>query len=233
MNPHWQVAPSPDEIAKLDRARIAEDPVFAEAGGEDEAELAKSLLEQHGAEKCAAALAKLLRARWPAAEDIRDPGFCAAAPRQGAQARPRARRPRRVRLGAARGRAQQARGGQMDPAHALPQGRPRSRGHWRDPHFSGRNQGGDRERQGGSLPQGHAPARTGQGSRGPVQRPQRPGASGAPKTPLRQKAGQETSPAQHDKPGDHRQASPDPAIPETARPDAHREGPHQAASSMA
>ena len=75
VNPHWQVAPSPDEIAKLDRARIAEDPVFAEAGSEDEAELAKSLLEQHGAEKCAAALAKFLGARWPAAEDIRDPGF--------------------------------------------------------------------------------------------------------------------------------------------------------------
>jgi ATP-dependent RNA helicase DeaD len=73
--PHWQVAPGPEEIAKLDRARIAEDPVFSEGGNEEDAELAKSLLEQHGPEKCAAALAKFLSARWPAAEDIKDPGF--------------------------------------------------------------------------------------------------------------------------------------------------------------
>jgi ATP-dependent RNA helicase DeaD len=73
--PLWQVAPGPEEIAQLDRVRIAEDPVFTQECGEEEAELAKSLLEQHGAEKCAAALAKVLSSRWPAAEEIKDPGF--------------------------------------------------------------------------------------------------------------------------------------------------------------
>jgi ATP-dependent RNA helicase DeaD len=73
--PVWQVAPGPEEIAKLDRVRIAEDPVFSQAGDEEEAELAKNLLEQHGAEKCAAALARFLSARWPAAEELKDPGF--------------------------------------------------------------------------------------------------------------------------------------------------------------
>ncbi len=87
--PLWQLAPGPEEIAKLDRARIAEDPVFFEAGDEEEAELANSLLEQHGAEKCAAALAKFLAARWPAAEELKDPGF--APPAKGERKEPRKR----------------------------------------------------------------------------------------------------------------------------------------------
>jgi ATP-dependent RNA helicase DeaD len=86
--PQWQLAPAPEEIAKLDRARIAEDPVFSEGGDEEQAELAKSLLEQHGAEKCAAALAKFLGARWPAAEELKDPGF---APPKGERKEPRKR----------------------------------------------------------------------------------------------------------------------------------------------
>ena len=87
--PTWQVAPGPEEIARLDRIRIAEDPVFFEAGNEDEAELAKTLLEQHGAEKCAAALAKFLGARWPAAEELKDPGF--SAPPKSSSKEPRKR----------------------------------------------------------------------------------------------------------------------------------------------
>ncbi|MCW2284597.1 ATP-dependent RNA helicase DeaD [Rhodoblastus acidophilus] len=87
--PHWQLAPGPEEIAKLDRARIAEDPVFVESSTEEEAELSKSLLEQHGAEKCAAALAKFLAGRWPAAEELKDPGF--APPPKGERKEPRKR----------------------------------------------------------------------------------------------------------------------------------------------
>jgi len=86
--PHWQLAPGPEEIAELDRARIAEDPVFVEQASEEEAELANSLLEKHGADKCAAALAKFLAGRWPAAEELKDPGF---APPKGERKEPRKR----------------------------------------------------------------------------------------------------------------------------------------------
>ncbi|MBB4196463.1 ATP-dependent RNA helicase DeaD [Rhodoblastus sphagnicola] len=88
--PVWQIAPGPEDIAKLDRVRIAEDPVFSHAGDEEEVELANSLLAQHGAEKCAAALARFLSARWPAAEELKDPGS-APPPRDKERREPRAR----------------------------------------------------------------------------------------------------------------------------------------------
>ncbi|PPQ36346.1 ATP-dependent helicase [Rhodoblastus acidophilus] len=85
--PHWQTAPGPEEIAQLDRSRIAEDPAFLALPTEEEVEFAKSLLEQHGAEKCAEALARILTARWPAAEELKDPGF-APPPRDKSQKTP-------------------------------------------------------------------------------------------------------------------------------------------------
>ncbi len=89
VHPNWQTAPTPEEIAALDRERIAADPVFSKTPSEDEAELAQSLLDKHGPEKCAAALATFLGARWPAAEEINDPGF---APPPSKKMEPRAAR---------------------------------------------------------------------------------------------------------------------------------------------
>jgi ATP-dependent RNA helicase DeaD len=85
--PEWGLAPGPEEIAQLDRERLATDPIFAEAPSEEETEMAQSLLAQHGPEKCAYALARFLAARLPAAEDVTDPGFAAAEARKAPRGR--------------------------------------------------------------------------------------------------------------------------------------------------
>ncbi|WP_374547901.1 helicase-related protein, partial [Rhodoblastus sp.] len=72
--PDWQAPPSAEEIARLDRERMARDPALHEEPSEEEAATAAALLAEHGAEKCAAALARLLRAKLPEAEDVTDPG---------------------------------------------------------------------------------------------------------------------------------------------------------------
>jgi ATP-dependent RNA helicase DeaD len=72
--PAWQAPPSAEEIRKLDRARMAQDPAFQDEASEEENEIAAALLAEHGAEKCAAALARLLRTRLPEAEEVADPG---------------------------------------------------------------------------------------------------------------------------------------------------------------
>jgi ATP-dependent RNA helicase DeaD len=73
--PEWQAPPSAEEIGKLDRDRMARDEAFRDEASDEEGEIAALLLAHHGAEKCAAALARLLRTRLPQAEEVRDPGW--------------------------------------------------------------------------------------------------------------------------------------------------------------
>ncbi|MDB5628373.1 MAG: box helicase-like, partial [Tardiphaga sp.] len=70
----WGVAPSVDEIRVLDQQRMMKDVLFTEEPTEDDLVLARTLLAERSAEEIAAALARLYRARLPAAEDIMDPG---------------------------------------------------------------------------------------------------------------------------------------------------------------
>ncbi len=72
--PHWQAPPSAEDIAKLDRERMTRDEIFGGEPGEEDNEIATVLLAELGPEKCAQALARLLRARLPEAEEVSDPG---------------------------------------------------------------------------------------------------------------------------------------------------------------
>ncbi len=70
----WGVAPSVDEIRALDQQRMMKDVLFTEEPTEDDLTLARTLLAERSPEEIASALARLYRARLPAAEDILDPG---------------------------------------------------------------------------------------------------------------------------------------------------------------
>ncbi|MBB5049135.1 ATP-dependent RNA helicase DeaD [Rhodopseudomonas rhenobacensis] len=70
----WGVAPSADEIRKLDQERMFQDALFAEEPSADDLVLAQALLAERSPEYIAAALARLYRARLPSPEDILDPG---------------------------------------------------------------------------------------------------------------------------------------------------------------
>ena len=70
----WASPPTADDIARLDRERMARDDAFQGDLTDEENEIATLLLAEHGPEKCAAALARLLRARLPQAEEVADPG---------------------------------------------------------------------------------------------------------------------------------------------------------------
>ncbi|MCI4679999.1 DEAD/DEAH box helicase [Rhodoblastus acidophilus] len=88
--PDWQAPPTADEIRKLDRERMTRDEAFSGEPSEEESEIAAALLGELGAEKCAQALARLLRARLPEAEEVADPGHApdfasGKAPRGGRQ----------------------------------------------------------------------------------------------------------------------------------------------------
>ena len=71
----WGAPPTAEEIKQLDRRRILQDAVLAEDSNEDDGELANLLLSELGPDKIAAALARILRARLPTAEEVADPGF--------------------------------------------------------------------------------------------------------------------------------------------------------------
>ena len=74
VHPEWGAPPTADEIRTLDRRRMAENADFSTEPDEEVDEIAKILLAEHGAEKCAAALARVLRSRLPEPEEVRDPG---------------------------------------------------------------------------------------------------------------------------------------------------------------
>ena len=66
----WARPPSADEIVQRDDERLLADPVFEAAPAEDEAELVKTLLDRHGAERVAAAFVRMSRAGKSAPEDL-------------------------------------------------------------------------------------------------------------------------------------------------------------------
>ncbi|WP_102960645.1 DEAD/DEAH box helicase [Mangrovicella endophytica] len=71
----WGAAPSADDIRQQDEERLLADPIFAEAGSEEDLAVARRLLETYSAEQLAAALVKGYRERLPAPEEVYDPGF--------------------------------------------------------------------------------------------------------------------------------------------------------------
>jgi ATP-dependent RNA helicase DeaD len=70
----WGKAPTVEEIRVLDQQRMMQDALFTEAPSEDDQSLARALLAERSPEDIAAALARLFRSRFPAPEDILDPG---------------------------------------------------------------------------------------------------------------------------------------------------------------
>ncbi len=66
----WVRPPSVEEIVERDGARLLADPALTEAVADDERDFVKQLLEQHGAEKVAAAFVRLYHAGRSAPEDI-------------------------------------------------------------------------------------------------------------------------------------------------------------------
>ncbi|MGO9390396.1 DEAD/DEAH box helicase [Rhodoblastus sp.] len=71
----WAAPPTAEEIKQLDRRRILQDADLGDESSEDDSELASLLLSELGPDKIAAALARILRARLPTAEEVADPGF--------------------------------------------------------------------------------------------------------------------------------------------------------------
>ncbi|HEY9236487.1 MAG TPA: DEAD/DEAH box helicase [Phenylobacterium sp.] len=68
----WEGPPTAEQIRAKDQARLLEDPIFAEAAGEEEARLAGLLLETRSPAEVAAALIRLHRQRLPAPEELYD-----------------------------------------------------------------------------------------------------------------------------------------------------------------
>jgi ATP-dependent RNA helicase DeaD len=73
IRPEWSGAPTFEAVRDLDRGRFLADPMFDEAPGEEEAELARMIIESRTPETIAAALATLWRRGRPIAEEVVDP----------------------------------------------------------------------------------------------------------------------------------------------------------------
>jgi ATP-dependent RNA helicase DeaD len=84
----WSGPPTADEIRALDRERIFADPVLTEAADDEDRQLAAVLMERRSADDIAVALARVLRSRLPAPEEVSDPGHGrATAPVRGREPR--------------------------------------------------------------------------------------------------------------------------------------------------
>ena len=90
VQPSWSGPPTADDIRALDRQRLLDDPLLKEPVGDDELELARTLLSDRSPEDLTAALVRLWRSQLPALEEVTDPGF-----------RPESRGPRPEEHGAA------------------------------------------------------------------------------------------------------------------------------------
>ncbi|ACK49204.1 DEAD/DEAH box helicase domain protein [Methylocella silvestris BL2] len=136
LQPSWSGPPTAEEIRRLDHERLLRDPLLDEPIGEEDSEIARALLDERSPEAIAAALARLLRARLPAAEEVQDPGEGARNRplRDGAPQRATARG-RRRRLVQARHRLAEKGRSEMAAAHAVPSWRCDQAGHRRDPNF--------------------------------------------------------------------------------------------------
>ncbi len=121
----WGVAPTAEEIRKLDQERMMKDALFAEETTPEDLVLAQALLAERSPEDIAAALARLYRARLPSPEDILDPGQGSGRSRdnspRGRDARP-ARGDDRPARGADREAGPRLRPGKSSPRHAMAEG---------------------------------------------------------------------------------------------------------------
>jgi ATP-dependent RNA helicase DeaD len=169
----WEDPPSASQIHIADQKRLLEDPVFSDAGSEEDAALAQKLLAERKPEEIAGALARLFRARLPAPEDVFEAGQGAGQgtgparrPRAARQARPGGAQAAWAHCGLRRGprpggplvppprrsdglvpherRPQQQRRSEMDPARDLPAGPRDETGHRRHPDLRAGNQVRDR-----------------------------------------------------------------------------------------
>ena len=68
----WSGPPAAEEIRQKDQQRLLDDPMLTEAPAEEDLALARSLIEERGAEQIAAALIRLHRASSPAPEELFD-----------------------------------------------------------------------------------------------------------------------------------------------------------------
>lgn len=91
--PTWSGPPLADEIRKLDRDRLIENPLLRETPEEDDQILGRALLAEYSAERIATALVQLHRQRLPAAEEVTDPSFTPLRPEPVESDRTRASRP--------------------------------------------------------------------------------------------------------------------------------------------
>jgi ATP-dependent RNA helicase DeaD len=111
----WGVAPTAEEIRKLDQERMLQDALFAQETTADDLVLARALLAERSPEDIAAALARLYRARLPSPEDILDPG------QGGSRSRDDRGRDREVRAprGENRAPSPRSKSGKSSPRHAM------------------------------------------------------------------------------------------------------------------
>ncbi|WP_026608075.1 DEAD/DEAH box helicase [Methylocapsa acidiphila] len=70
----WSGPPSAEDIRKLDQERLLRDPMLAESPAEEDIEMARLLLAERTPEQLGAALVKIYRSRFPAVEEVVDPG---------------------------------------------------------------------------------------------------------------------------------------------------------------
>lgn len=66
----WSAPPSAEDVRRLDRDRLAADPLLTEEASEEDLGLARSLIEAHGADAVTAALVRLWRQQLPAPEEL-------------------------------------------------------------------------------------------------------------------------------------------------------------------
>ncbi|MDQ1183498.1 DEAD/DEAH box helicase [Agrobacterium larrymoorei] len=82
VSPAWVHPPSADEIVERDGARLLADPSLNEAVTDDERDFVTKLLEQHGAEKVAAAFVRMYHSGRSAPEDIAEVALDGRKPRR-------------------------------------------------------------------------------------------------------------------------------------------------------
>jgi len=82
VSPAWVHPPSADEIVERDGARLLADPSLNEAVTDDERGFVTKLLEQHGAEKVAAAFVRMYHSGRSAPEDIAEVALDGRKPRR-------------------------------------------------------------------------------------------------------------------------------------------------------
>ena len=70
----WSGPPTAEEIHELDQKRMLQDPLLTETPSEEDFRMARLLLAERAPEQLGAALVRLYRSRFPAIEQVVDPG---------------------------------------------------------------------------------------------------------------------------------------------------------------